>query len=273
MPIECGIEPRRLTRDQNHDLDYQVTGLAFDLHGRLGRLHDEKIYQVELASACDRIGLPVRTEVPLRLSFGDYEKPYFMDLVVDDALMYGLKTTESLNRRHHGQALNYLLLSGLIFGKLLNFRPPSVKYHFVTTTLSVGDRHDITIEDDSWTPLNEVSARLRELMGALLQDWGGFLDASIYFDAICHFLGGIDAVVSPVSVRSSGRSIGHERFALLTDDVAFEITCLKDYVDGFESHLRRKIEHTPLKAVEWINLEGHIVTFKTVFAPSAHQIS
>ena len=120
MPIECDLHPRSFTRAQYHHLDYRVMAVAFDIHRRLGRLHDERIYQRELAHRLNACGINARLEIPIHVSFASFEKTVFMDLVVDDTIIYELKAVESIHNQHRNQTLNYLFLAGLKYGKLVN---------------------------------------------------------------------------------------------------------------------------------------------------------
>ena len=83
MPIECDIPVRSITRDAYHDLDYEVMRLAFQNHADLGCLHDETIYQRELAHRCAGQGIKVDREVPIRVSFDSFAKTYFMDCLLN----------------------------------------------------------------------------------------------------------------------------------------------------------------------------------------------
>ena len=56
------------------------------------------------------------------------------------------KTVTALNDSHKQQLINYLLLTGIKHGKLINFRPASVEYSFVSTTLTNEDRYNYSLD-------------------------------------------------------------------------------------------------------------------------------
>ena len=92
---------------------------VFAVHNELGRYFDEDIYRDEIA----RRDPDVRPEVLIEVTFRDFRKPYFMDLLASGGLVFELKTVEKLVHRHRSQLLNYLLLTGLPHGKLVKLHP------------------------------------------------------------------------------------------------------------------------------------------------------
>ena len=53
---------------------------------------------------------------------------YFGDLVVDEKVIVEVKAVERLDNIHRAQLLNYLRISGLRVGLLLNFANPKMEY-------------------------------------------------------------------------------------------------------------------------------------------------
>jgi GxxExxY protein len=136
MPIEIKRNIKRISEQEFRKIDYEITGLAFEIHNEFGRLWNEKIYQNELANRCREAGFTnVETEVPVIVTHKDFRKEYSIDLLLQDSIPYALKTVAKLNPEHDKQALNYLFLLGLQHGKLINFRPVSVEKRFVSTPL------------------------------------------------------------------------------------------------------------------------------------------
>ena len=240
-------------------------GLAFSIHREMGRLWGEKIYQSELAYRCQKAGLgKVCTEVPIQVSHREFRKEFFVDLVLNDAMIYELKTLPALTGEQHQQTLNYLLLLGMRHGKLVNMRPVSVESRFVSTRLTPEKRHAFTIDDQYWRELDGDSAWLRQLVQDLVNDWGAFLDTALFFDAIKHYRGGEEQVVKKIEVSDGARILGRQKVHLLNPDVAFNISSMTKDEKHYEQHLRRFIRFTALKATQWINFNHHQITFKTI---------
>ncbi|HWX20578.1 MAG TPA: GxxExxY protein [Candidatus Binatia bacterium] len=113
MAVTCPIRFHQFTEREFHDKDYAVMTHAFACHNEIGRFCDEAIYQADLAARLSAAGLkPVRREVPVVVSWKDFRKRYFLDLVVEDAVVYDLKAATTLIGDHDAQMLNYLLLLG-----------------------------------------------------------------------------------------------------------------------------------------------------------------
>jgi GxxExxY protein len=123
MPISCPLNIRPLTAEEFQSVDYRVMGHAFACQNRLGCLCEEDAYQHDLLARLSAGGFEsVNIEVPVTVTYRDFEKTYFIDLVADNAV-YELKTVSALNTEHQAQLLNYLFLLGVPRGTLLNFRP------------------------------------------------------------------------------------------------------------------------------------------------------
>lgn len=148
MPVTCGVELTVVDQDQFHALDKIVMHYAFAIHNELGRFCHEAVYQEELMRRCCG-GLEVQKEVLLQVSHKGFSKDYYLDLLISRGVVYELKTVETLNKQHQNQLINYLLLSELKHGKLVNFRTDKVESRFVSTTLSMKDRLDYSLNDDS----------------------------------------------------------------------------------------------------------------------------
>jgi GxxExxY protein len=265
MPITCSFTARTITQEEFASLDYRLMRHAFDAQNDLGRLCDEVIYRHDLAARLEtaRFG-PVRTEVPVAVSHAAFSKTYRLDLVVGDAAVYELKTEVALARDHDAQLLNYLFLCGTPHGKLLNFRPAHVESRFVNAVLTSEERRRFSLDTTRWRESDEASRNLRMILLDLLEDWGGFLDVALYVEAVTHFLGGEQKVMALVPLRREGFLLGNQRMHLLGPEVGFRITALPDNAEEYEPHLRGLLAHSPLRAVQWVNLARHVVQFVTV---------
>ena len=265
MPIEIKRNIKRIAEQEFHKIDFEITGLAFAIHNEFGRLWNEKIYQNELANRCREAGFTnVETEVPVVVTHKDFRKEYSIDLLVQDSIVYELKTVSKLNPEHDKQTLNYLFLLGLQHGKLINFRPVSVEKRFVSTTVLPKDRYDLVFDDKHWLEIDKDSAELKALVVELLLDWGAFLETNLFFEAICHFRGGEEQVVKDIDVIRKGANLGKHKIPLLNQNTAFQLTAITKGIGNFEQHLKKFIRLTKLNAIQWINFNHHVICFKTI---------
>jgi len=265
MPIRHNIAVRHLTDDEFHRLDYQLMGLAFAAHKELGRLCDEDVYREFLSHRCLEAGFEsAATEVPVVLSHEDFSKRLFIDLLLNDGVIYELKAVSRLVSEHQVQLLNYLLITGIQHGKLINLRPSSVEHRFVSTRLTPERQREFDLDTQNWRPLGNHCSLLNNRLEPLLCDWGVFLEAGLYTEALTHFLGGEEQVVRRLDIMDGVMVLGRQRFHLIDDDVAFRVTAVRKNIPGCQAHLQRLLSHTRLKGMHWINLNQHDVTLRTL---------
>lgn len=264
MPINCSVSVRSISQDEFSLLDYQVMRHAFDSQNALGRLCDETIYQNDVAARLESAGCLVRAKPRVTVTDRDFVKNYSPDLIVADAAIYELKTNASLVVEHDAQLLNYLFLHGAQHGKLINFRPAQVESRFVNTTLTPQARREFAVDTKRWQENDDPSRLLRSCLIDLMEDWGGFLELSLYLEAVTHFLGGEEKVVHMVPLVRDNIRLGCQRIRLLTPDTGLHFTALSEGLDRFEPHLRSLIAYSPLRAVQWVNFGRHLLQFITV---------
>ena len=262
MGIECGREIICKTQDEFHTVDKIVTGCAFDIHNEYGRFCDEKIYQEILAQKCRNSSIEVEREVELGLSYKNFRKIYRIDLLVDDGIIYELKAVDALNHYHKQQLINYLLLADVKHGKLLNFGSASVEYEFVSTSLSVKDRYNYSVDDREWKAVTEKCAKLKILVFDLLQEWGAFLDYRLYAEAITFFLGA--DIVRPVELYFEGHVVGSQKMVLLDNETVLHMSAVTRSFKGHENNIKRFIRHTNIRTVQWINMNHRNIKLKTI---------
>ncbi|HEX9970709.1 MAG TPA: GxxExxY protein [bacterium] len=266
MPIEYQFKPNIISKHDFYAIDYQVMGLVFSIHNELGRLWNEKIYQNELAYRCQKAGFAkVATEVVIKVSYLDFLKCFYVDLIFNDAVIYELKTSQCLTGEHQQQVLNYLFLLGMQHGKLINMRPPSVESRFVSTRLTPDKRYNYKIEDNHWQDVDEDSIRLKELILNLLNEWGAFLDTTLFYDTIIHFNGGEENVVKMIEAKEGNRTMGRQKVHLINPEVAFNISSMTKDEQYYEHNLRKFLSYASLKAIQWINFNHDLIIFKTIF--------
>jgi GxxExxY protein len=265
MAIKTRRNSKRISEQDFHEIDFQITGLALGIHNEIGRLWHEKIYRNLLADRCSKAGFAnVETEVPIIVSYKDFVKEYYADLLVDDSILYELKTVSALNPEHEKQALHYLFLLGLQHGKLINFRPASVEKRFVSTTLLSEDRHDIVFDNEQWLELDDDSRWLKSLIVELLMDWGAYLETSLFYEAIYHFRGGEDQVVKDIEMVLNEAKLGNQKVHLINSKTAFKITAITKGIKSYKKHLSRFASLTDLNAIQWINFNHHVISFETL---------
>jgi len=268
MPIQFPVQVKVLGPAEFEEIDYRVMGQAYACQNELGRLCDESAYESDMKARLLAEGFrSVQTQIPITLTHGDFVKKYFADLLVDDAL-YEFKTEAGLVGEHDAQILNYEFLFGIQRGKLLNFRPAKVQGRLVATSLIPATRRQFTVATDRWHEMTPACQKLRYTMQTLLTDWGAFLDISLYQEALVHFFGGAAVAESRVRLARGSVDLGSQRMLIHAPGMAFRLTAFSGQQDFVESHLRRLLQLTKLRAMQWINLNHSQIEFTTLEAKS-----
>lgn len=264
--FHCPICLRRLTRLEFDAMSQAVMAHVFASQNELGCLCDEGAYQNDIAARLAAAGLgPVAKEVPVQISLRDFTKTYYLDLVVQESFIVELKAAATLTKEHDSQLLNYLLLTEMPHGKLVNLRPPAVEYRTVNAAVSAAERRLFTLTTDHWRPQTPRCKLLGEILAELLTTWGAFLDYHLYEEALIHFLGGEAKVLQQVPLTRAGFSLGAPMLTLVTDAIAFRVTALApEGRSSYEPQLRRFLALTPLTALHWLNLHHHEAQLVTV---------
>ena len=95
----------------------------------------ERLYKNALLLAMREKNLQVETEKPFEVVFRNKViGRYNADLVVEKKVIVELKCCERLVREHQAQVFNYLRVSGLPIGLLVNFRHRKLEYQKIAPT-------------------------------------------------------------------------------------------------------------------------------------------
>ena len=253
-----------INQEEFAQLDYCVMRHAFECQNHLGRLCEEVIYQNDLAARLLAAGLLVEKEVPVTVTHRDFEKTYWLDLVVASAGIYELKTALALVGEYDAQLLNYLFLCGSHHGKLINFRPGHVESRFINTTLTQTERRQFVVEMDDWEERDRTDQVFRETLLCLLKDWGCWLDLALYREALIHFAGGGGRVMQRLRLVRDEVNLGEQCFHLLNPETAFRVTALTEGNADYEHHLRSLLRLSPLRTIQWVNLARQRVQLVTL---------
>ena len=103
----------------------KVIGSAYKVFGdTLGVGFLEKVYENALSVELKKTGLKISQQKPIKVYYSNsLVEEYFIDLLVEDQVIVGLKCIDTLefHNKHQAQLINYLKASNLELGLLLNF--------------------------------------------------------------------------------------------------------------------------------------------------------
>ena len=110
-------------------LSDSVLGGVFKVHNYLGPGLLESAYEGAMVIELKKRGLDVHRQVVYPLFYeGEMAGAYVADLVVEGKMILELKSVKELNSNMEAQLLNYLRLSKVSLGYLINFRNARVEW-------------------------------------------------------------------------------------------------------------------------------------------------
>lgn len=111
------------------ELTETILGCCFDVMNELGVGFLESVYKNALLIALREKGLKVEVEKRFQVIFRERKIGlYIADLVVEGKVIIELKCCESLLGEHQAQLINYLKVSSILVGLLVNFRKRKLEY-------------------------------------------------------------------------------------------------------------------------------------------------
>jgi GxxExxY protein len=117
------------SRLPHFELTRTILGCCFEVMKELGPGFQERVYKNALLIAMKQNGLQVEIEKPFEVIFRDKViGRYSADPVVGKMVIVELKCCECLIREHQAQLFNYLKVSELPIGLLINFRRRKLEY-------------------------------------------------------------------------------------------------------------------------------------------------
>jgi len=108
---------------------YAIIGAAMEVHRLLGAGFLEPVYQEALEIELTKRSIPFLPQSAFRVTYKGHELEayYKPDLVCFDEVVVELKALRQLSSVEEAQLLNYLKVTGLHIGLLLNFGSPSLE--------------------------------------------------------------------------------------------------------------------------------------------------
>ena len=119
-----------MTEQEYEKLGNKILNCAIEVHRNLGPGLLESVYEVCLLAELKRKGLNVKNQVELPVFYKGEKlnKTFFIDILVEDAIVVELKSVENLLPVHEIQLLTYMKLGNFKLGYLLNFNECIIKY-------------------------------------------------------------------------------------------------------------------------------------------------
>ena len=111
------------------ELTADIIAAALAVHNTLGCGLLEKVYENALVWELTLRKHQVETQKEFRIAYREHEVGlYYADLVADGKVVVEAKSVDELTDVHRAQLLNYLRISHLRVGLLMNFARPRLRY-------------------------------------------------------------------------------------------------------------------------------------------------
>jgi GxxExxY protein len=109
---------------------FKLVGLCMEVHRELGKGQDEVLYKDALVVELQRAQILFTRELKYEVAYkgGILPHHYYADFVVWNKIVFEAKAVERLTDAHIKQVLNYLALSKLELGLLVNFGSDSLEW-------------------------------------------------------------------------------------------------------------------------------------------------
>jgi GxxExxY protein len=114
---------------KHKELSCKLLGMAYTVHNILGPGLLEHAYQEAMCVELEMAGIGFERERVYTLEYkGRNVGTYFADIVVDNKIILELKSVAEFHPSMESQTINYLKVSGIEVGYLINFRNSRVEW-------------------------------------------------------------------------------------------------------------------------------------------------
>ena len=109
---------------------YKIIGIAMEIHRLLGRGLSEIVYKDAFEYEFNTRQIVFEREKEYLVNYKGIilRHKFFADFVVDDKIVLEIKCKKSIIDEHYTQVLNYLAISKLQLGLIINFHEKSLEH-------------------------------------------------------------------------------------------------------------------------------------------------
>jgi GxxExxY protein len=108
---------------------YEIVNSAIEVLNTLGHGLFEKIYEKAMSVELLRRRIPLDQQRRFFVKYkGETIGEYIPDLIANNKIIIEIKTIEAITSHERGQVINYLRLTGLKLGLILNFKKSKLEW-------------------------------------------------------------------------------------------------------------------------------------------------
>jgi GxxExxY protein len=116
------------TKVLHRELSFEIVGAAMEVLNTLGHGLNEKVYENALVAELKARSVSVEQQKRFKVLYKNVVVgEYIPDLLVEDKIIVDSKVIEAVSDAEVGQVMNYLRITRLGLGIILNFRRPKLE--------------------------------------------------------------------------------------------------------------------------------------------------
>ncbi|MDT8411277.1 MAG: GxxExxY protein [Vicingaceae bacterium] len=111
-----------------NQISYKIRGSIFKVYNELGPGLFESVYEAALIYQLEKDGLQVKSQVAVPVYYDNIklDLAFRLDILVEDKVIIEVKSVEELANVHFKQIINYLKITKLKLGILVNFNSEDI---------------------------------------------------------------------------------------------------------------------------------------------------
>ncbi|OOG74527.1 GxxExxY protein [Flavobacterium sp. A45] len=111
-----------------NDISFKIRGAIFKVYNNLGPGLFESVYESALYYELTKINLKVERQIEITIPYEEIilDVAFKIDLLVEGKVIIELKSVEDLSPIHYKQITNYLKLTNIKLGILVNFNTVNI---------------------------------------------------------------------------------------------------------------------------------------------------
>lgn len=115
---------------------YVIIGIAMEIHRILGKGFSEIVYKDALEYELNARGINYEREKEFSVNYKGIvlKHKFYADFVIDNKIILEIKSSTGIVDEYYAQVLNYLAISNLLIGLIVNFNDKSLQYKRIIKT-------------------------------------------------------------------------------------------------------------------------------------------
>jgi GxxExxY protein len=109
---------------------FEIIGICMEIHNELGKGFNEVVYKDAMEHEFRSRKIYYEREKKFKIKYKDIflDRTYDADFVYDDKIILEVKAQQNVIQEHFKQTINYLAVSKLNLGLIINFGEDSLKF-------------------------------------------------------------------------------------------------------------------------------------------------